>query len=67
MSNLGKKFICFSCATKFYDFGKPEAICPKCGTNQKGAPAKPKTLKKEKQVHVIEDDAAAGCSVEVFI
>jgi hypothetical protein len=56
MSNLGKKFTCFSCATKFYDFRKPEAICPKCGVNQKDAPTKPKTVKKEKQVHVIEDD-----------
>jgi len=56
MSNLGKKFTCFSCATKFYDFLKPEAICPKCGTNQKDAPTKLKIVKKEKQVHVIEDD-----------
>jgi len=56
MSNLGKKFNCFSCATKFYDFLKPEAICPKCGTNQKDAPTKLKIVKKEKQVHVIEDD-----------
>ena len=56
MANLGKKFHCFSCSTKFYDFGKPEAICPKCGANQKGAPSKPKTIKKEKPVHIIEDD-----------
>lgn len=56
MSNLGKKFTCFSCATKFYDFRKPEAICPKCGSNQKDAPTKLKIVKKDKQVHVIEDD-----------
>ncbi|MBL0211493.1 MAG: FYDLN acid domain-containing protein [Holophagaceae bacterium] len=56
MSNLGKKFTCFSCATKFYDFRKPEAICPKCGSNQKDAPTKLKVVKKDKQVHVIEDD-----------
>jgi hypothetical protein len=56
MANLGKKFTCFQCATKFYDFGKAEALCPKCGANQKGAPSKPRVVKKEKSVHVIEDD-----------
>ena len=34
---LGNKFDCFSCGTKFYDLGKPEPICPKCGANQKDA------------------------------
>jgi len=56
MSELGKKFMCSTCGTKFYDFKKPEPLCPKCGTNQKTAPAKPKTTKKEKIIHVIEDD-----------
>lgn len=37
MPDLGKKFECFNCKTKFYDLGKPEAICPKCGANQKDA------------------------------
>lgn len=64
MSNLGKKFTCFSCATKFYDFHKPEALCPKCGANQKDAPSKPKTVKKEKAVHVIDDDLGAEPEVE---
>ncbi len=56
MANLGKKYTCFKCETKFYDFGKPEALCPKCGTNQKNAPARPKAAKKDKAVHLIEDD-----------
>jgi uncharacterized protein (TIGR02300 family) len=34
---LGTKFECFSCGTKFYDLGKSEAVCPKCGANQKDA------------------------------
>lgn len=58
MANLGKKWICFSCAAKFYDFMKPEAVCPKCGSNQKDAPAKPKATKKEKAAIQIEDDFA---------
>ena len=37
MPDLGKKYECFRCGTKFYNLGKPEAICPKCGANQKNA------------------------------
>ena len=32
---LGTKFDCYNCGTKFYDLGKPDAICPKCGADQK--------------------------------
>ena len=34
---LGTKHDCYNCGTKFYDLGKPEPICPKCGANQKDA------------------------------
>ena len=37
MPDLGTKYECFSCGSKFYDLGKPEPICPKCGANQKDA------------------------------
>jgi hypothetical protein len=37
LPDLGKKFECYSCGTKFYNLGRPEAICPKCGANQKNA------------------------------
>lgn len=66
MADLGKKFTCFQCAAKFYDFGKPEAVCPKCGANQKAAPAKAKAVKKEKVVHMIEDDETAEAEAEVM-
>jgi len=56
MANLGKKWICYSCQTKFYDFSKPEAVCPKCGSNQKNAPAKGRASKKEKAALQIDDD-----------
>ncbi|NOZ85842.1 MAG: TIGR02300 family protein [Deltaproteobacteria bacterium] len=36
---LGKKYICYSCGGKFYDLGRPEPICPKCGANQNEAPS----------------------------
>ncbi len=34
MPELGTKYECTSCSTKFYDLGKSEPICPKCGLNQ---------------------------------
>ena len=37
MPELGNKFECFSCGAKFYDLGKLEPICPKCGANQRDA------------------------------
>lgn len=33
--NLGTKFECYNCGTRFYDLGKSDPICPKCGANQK--------------------------------
>jgi uncharacterized protein (TIGR02300 family) len=36
---LGTKFVCFKCATKFYDLKKPDPICPKCGADQRESPA----------------------------
>jgi uncharacterized protein (TIGR02300 family) len=37
--DLGTKHACFKCGTKFYDFKKPAAICPKCGADQRESPA----------------------------
>ena len=37
MPNLGRKYTCYSCHTKFYDLGKPEPKCPKCGADQRDA------------------------------
>ena len=31
---LGSKHECTNCGAKFYDFGKTEVVCPKCGANQ---------------------------------
>ena len=42
MPELGNKHDCYNCSTKFYDLGAAEAVCPKCGANQKdAAPTKP--------------------------
>jgi hypothetical protein len=41
MPELGKKYTCYSCHTKFYDLGKPEPTCPKCGADQRDAEEAP--------------------------
>jgi hypothetical protein len=41
MPELGKKYNCYSCHTKFYDLGKPQPICPKCGADQREAEEAP--------------------------
>ena len=42
MPDLGSKHECPNCGIKFYDLGKPEPICPKCGANVKHlAPSEP--------------------------
>lgn len=37
--DLGNKFVCFKCGTKFYDLKKPDPVCPKCGADQRESPA----------------------------
>ncbi len=41
MPELGKKYTCYSCHTKFYDLGKPVPSCPKCGADQREAEETP--------------------------
>jgi hypothetical protein len=41
MPDLGRKYTCYSCHTKFYDLGKPVPLCPKCGSDQRDADEAP--------------------------
>jgi hypothetical protein len=41
ISPHGTRYICFSCAAPFYDLNRPEPVCPKCGTDQRGKPKPP--------------------------
>jgi hypothetical protein len=41
MPELGRKYTCYSCHTKFYDLGKPVPLCPKCGADQRDADETP--------------------------
>ena len=59
MPDLGKKYTCYSCHTKFYDLGKPVPLCPKCGADQRDAEETPIiTSGRGRRVveEVIEDD-----------
>jgi uncharacterized protein (TIGR02300 family) len=56
---LGVKRECFNCGTKFYDLGKPEAICPKCGADQKNAahaesPAVAQASRRKRKAEVVK-------------
>ena len=37
--DLGVKHICWKCGTRFYDLKKPDAVCPKCGSDPRAAPS----------------------------
>src|SRR5207247_3849963 len=56
MPELGKKYTCYSCHTKFYDLGKPIPKCPKCGADQRDAEDAPAvTPSRSRRVVVVEE------------
>ncbi len=59
MANLGKKYTCYSCHTKFYDLGKPIPVCPKCGADQRDAEDAPAvTSHRGRAARVVEEPPA---------
>ena len=48
MADLGKRYKCYKCGTKFYDLNKPAPICPSCGEDQNNEETK-KLLKRKKR------------------
>jgi hypothetical protein len=53
MPELGKKYTCYSCHTKFYDLGKPVPLCPKCGADQRDADDAPSTPAPRSRARVV--------------
>lgn len=49
MADLGKKHECSECGAKFYDLGKADPICPRCGTSVSGEDDEPKVKSKRKR------------------
>ena len=57
--DLGTKYVCFKCGTKFYDLKKPVPACPKCGADQREAPvAKPQTARQQRAAAAKEAEEA---------
>jgi len=55
MPDLGRKYTCYSCHTKFYDLGKPVPLCPKCGADQRDADEAPVYTAPRGRARVIEE------------
>ena len=80
MPELGRKYTCYSCNTKFYDLGKPVPLCPKCGADQRDADetpvytaprgrrvAEPAEVEEEELTPAPAADAADGDDDEGFV
>ncbi|HEX8171483.1 MAG TPA: FYDLN acid domain-containing protein [Thermoanaerobaculia bacterium] len=55
MPELGRKYTCYSCHTKFYDLGKPVPLCPKCGADQRDADDTPVYTPARGRSRVVEE------------
>jgi hypothetical protein len=72
---LGYKWLCFSCNTKFYDLGKPEPVCPRCGADQRQRPASdapsspppPRRPAQPPMARYLDDEEAAPAEGESFV
>lgn len=63
--DLGTKYTCFKCATKFYDLKKPAPTCPKCGADQREAPVpKVATTRQARAAAAREEELAAAAEEE---
>jgi uncharacterized protein (TIGR02300 family) len=68
--NLGTKHECYNCGTRFYDLGKSEALCPKCGANQKDAernesPAVSQAARRKRKAEVVPKALEADDDVPI--
>ncbi len=65
MGELGTRYKCFECETKFYDLNRPQPLCPSCGKDQKerkvNQPFKRKkwrsSFKTEPEIHVDPEES----------
>jgi uncharacterized protein (TIGR02300 family) len=63
MRDLGIKFECAECGTKFYDLGNPTAVCPKCGTapsRETGETERRAPLPRLREVEEVEEEEVAA-------
>ena len=68
MPELGKKYTCYSCHTKFYDLGKPVPLCPKCNADQRDADEAPAYVaprsRRVVETPVVDDDEFTPAAAE---
>jgi hypothetical protein len=72
---LGYKWVCFSCSAKFYDLGKPEPVCPRCGSDQRERPASdsppsaptPRRPAQPPMARYLEEEDAPPAEGEAFV
>ena len=64
--DLGTRYKCYKCGTKFYDLGRPEPLCPSCGVNQNDDETKVlhKRKKKRKSSTFVRTDHAITAPIE---
>jgi uncharacterized protein (TIGR02300 family) len=63
--DLGTKYVCYKCGTKFYDLKKPVPACPKCGADQREAPvAKPTSGRAAKAAPPKEPEEAEAVATD---
>lgn len=48
MTDLGARYKCYKCGTKFYDLGKEQPLCPSCGEDQNNEDTR-RMLKRKKK------------------
>jgi uncharacterized protein (TIGR02300 family) len=49
VGELGIRYKCYKCGTKFYDLNRPQPICPSCGEDQNNEETKRMLKRKRKR------------------
>jgi len=62
--DLGTKYVCFKCGTKFYDLKKPVPACPKCGADQRDAPTGKSAPTRAQRAAQAKEEAEAPAAAE---
>ena len=64
--DLGTRYKCYKCGTKFYDMSRPEPLCPSCGVNQNDDEEKAihKKKKRRKSFSFVRTDHAITAPIE---
>lgn len=50
MADLGKRYKCYKCGTKFYDMNNPDPLCPSCGEDQNNEETRKMLKRKRRRV-----------------